>query len=557
MTSAGLGVPPGFALTVSFFKPWITLLKGSEMWSAFVASDEENLKEACDLLKERCSTLEFTQQQNDALKSAMTSPLSDGLLAVRSSSPEEDLEGSSFAGAYETVLGVTPATMHDALRTAFASCLDVRIVVYKRQNGFDTKNPRIAVAVQKQIASEVAGVGFSVNPITNSYDEAVFNANWGLGETVVAGIASPDYFLVDKYSRAILERQVGKKEISIHLGPDGGTQERPGEKRDQLSLSDDQTLALLDEINKIEALYKKPMDIEWAFEKGSLYMLQARPITTHIPLPKEMITRHGKPKRLYLDASISIQGILKPISVMGISVLNKLMHAASYEMFGNDITTKMETTVPVLAGGRLYLNLSNMFAAFGKQKLVSLFSLMDTLMAQTLEDIPEADYINPAFPKYSILARMILHAPKRIANALRARFYPLKAKRFCEMKIAEYKEEMQRLVMARPPLSGFANDLIESTIALIARNTVPSMVMAKVAHSKIISMFPNATGELKTQLDNIDKSLPGNVTVEMGIAIYNLAMLLPEDERHSAKGSRTALKTARRPRLFWTNGESL
>ena len=64
-------------------------------------------------------------------------------------------------------------------------------------------SPRIAVVVQQQIDGEVAGVGFSLNPLANDYDEAVIDANWGLGESVVAGLVSPDHFIVDKVSRQV------------------------------------------------------------------------------------------------------------------------------------------------------------------------------------------------------------------------------------------------------------------------------------------------------------------------------------------------------------------
>lgn len=77
-----------------------------------------------------------------------------------------------------------------------------------------------------QIASDIAGVGFSVNPLNNDYDEAVFNANWGLGETVVAGLANPDQYIVNKISKNIISLHVGKKERNFWLGNNGGTFEK-------------------------------------------------------------------------------------------------------------------------------------------------------------------------------------------------------------------------------------------------------------------------------------------------------------------------------------------
>jgi len=53
---------------------------------------------------------------------------------------------------------------------------------------------KIAIVVMAQIASEVSGIGFSLNPVNNDYDEAVISANWGLGETVVGGLVNPDQY---------------------------------------------------------------------------------------------------------------------------------------------------------------------------------------------------------------------------------------------------------------------------------------------------------------------------------------------------------------------------
>ena len=73
------------------------------------------------------------------------------------------------------------------MRHCFLSSLDERVFVYKAAQGFDLGSARMAVVVQRQVASDAAGVAFSLNPLTNDYDEAVIDANWGLGESVVSG----------------------------------------------------------------------------------------------------------------------------------------------------------------------------------------------------------------------------------------------------------------------------------------------------------------------------------------------------------------------------------
>ena len=58
------------------------------------------------------------------------------MFAVRSSSPEEDLIGASFAGGYETILGVSYTNLEIAIKKAFASCLDYRVFIYKKEKGY-------------------------------------------------------------------------------------------------------------------------------------------------------------------------------------------------------------------------------------------------------------------------------------------------------------------------------------------------------------------------------------------------------------------------------------
>ncbi|HEV8243972.1 MAG TPA: PEP/pyruvate-binding domain-containing protein [Nitrospirales bacterium] len=280
---AGLPVPNGFVLTVSFFEPWIVLLKATPAWKAFLAADQTTLRDACQRLKAISAGYELNAEQKKHLREALIAFDEKALRAVRSSSPEEDLDSASFAGCYETVLGVSSNRLEAALHTIFASCLDARIIAYKRERGLDQAEPRIAIVVQEQVASEVSGVGFSKNPLNHNPDEAVFESNWGLGETVVSGRVSPDHFVVNKPSRAILERRMGRKERARVLLSGGGTHEREDPRHDQLSLQDGQIQALTEALIAVERRYGCPVDMEWAFAGGRLHILQARPIATPAP----------------------------------------------------------------------------------------------------------------------------------------------------------------------------------------------------------------------------------------------------------------------------------
>jgi pyruvate,water dikinase len=230
MTEWGLPVPAGFVLTREFFGPWLDAVAQSAEWRAALAAPSDALPARLAAVRARLAAIELDEPRRQALAEALARlPAGSDApwYAVRSSSPEEDLEGASFAGGYESVLGVTPEALPEAIRHCAVSCLSARVLLYKRQQGFDAARPSIAVIVQRQVAAETAGVAFSLNPVNNCYDEAVINANLGLGEAMVSGRVSPDQFVVDKTSLRILERELGSKEVVLGLGPRGARRSSP------------------------------------------------------------------------------------------------------------------------------------------------------------------------------------------------------------------------------------------------------------------------------------------------------------------------------------------
>ena len=522
---AGLQIPPGVVLSVAFFERWFESLRGTDAWSAFTAADTPAGRgDACLALKEETQAFRLNSVELEAIEASLRDFTDDALFAVRSSSPEEDLAGSSFAGGYETVLGVTRATLEDAIRHAFASCLDERIVVYKEQQGFDTLNPRIAVVIQQQIASEVAGVGFSINPITNDHDEAVFSSNWGLGETVVGGLASPDLFIVNKASNELVERQVGAKETALWLTPTGGTELRPDPRHDALTLDDAQVLELTAELRRVEALYDAPMDIEWAFCAGQLYLLQARPITTHVPLHPEMMTAPGASKRLYFDIALSVQGLLEPLSVMGNAFLEEGASVFSVFMFGKDITRDVETTIPIVRNGRIYLNMSNMMRALDRDRIAHFFENFDPLASSALRAVDVDAYRSRTFSKRDKARAALPRALRIFFTMLWAGQNAARARRRCDATVERWRREVTaRAAAPATSLQGLAHDLLVSSVAMIFRDLAPRVIAGRRAIGAVRAEFPTPTSEIAEHLEALDKALPGNVTIEMGLAIDDLS----------------------------------
>ena len=178
-------VPGGFALSVAFFQPWIDKMKQSEEWK--VAESKLVSEEApsiCAKLKDLAQTFPLSDAQAkvlEKLRAAIESwPAS--LSAVRSSTPDEDGEKSSFAGVFETKLGVTSQTLETSIRECFASAFDHRVFSYAGSH-----TPSFAAVVMEMVDAHKAGVAFSANPLNSDLDEIMVDSSWGLGESVVDG----------------------------------------------------------------------------------------------------------------------------------------------------------------------------------------------------------------------------------------------------------------------------------------------------------------------------------------------------------------------------------
>lgn len=203
--------------------------------------------------------------------------------AVRSSGISEDGADASFAGLYETYLNIRGASeVRRALRRCYASLWSARASLYRENRG-SVDEQAMAVVVMSLVPAEVSGVAFTANPVTGARDEVVINASWGLGETIVSGRVTPDFFAVQKGSLALLEREVFPKDLVILPRPGGGgtVESIPSPERAAApSLTDEQVVDVARLAIAIEAHFGSPQDIEFAIAQGRLSVLQARPITT-------------------------------------------------------------------------------------------------------------------------------------------------------------------------------------------------------------------------------------------------------------------------------------
>jgi phosphoenolpyruvate synthase/pyruvate phosphate dikinase len=149
--------------------------------------------------------------------------VADPAVAVRSSALDEDGEGTSFAGQYDTYLNITGSeAIAEAVVKCWGSVGGERMESYRKEHGLPADSSGVAVLVQQMVAADVSGVVFSANPISGNRDEVMINATWGLGENLVSGKVTPDIWIVDKADSRVKETYIGEKGTMTIL-EDGGT----------------------------------------------------------------------------------------------------------------------------------------------------------------------------------------------------------------------------------------------------------------------------------------------------------------------------------------------
>ena len=287
MANAGFRVPGGFMVTTAAYRGFVAdnslqdqiLVLANPAVLEGRASFEQSSTNIQTLFADIDLAAEVTAEISQAYEALDGQPP----VAVRSSANAEDLPGLSFAGQQETYLNVTGAdAVVAAVKNCWASLWTAQAISYRHQNGIDQDSVAMAVVVQIMVPSEVSGILFTANPATGERNEIVINASFGLGEAVVSGQVTPDTYIVDKANKTVNETMIGPKEQKIVSDGEQGVrmEDVSTSERDQSSLSDDMLTELIDTALKIETLYEgQPQDIEWAFSKGRLHLLQSRPIT--------------------------------------------------------------------------------------------------------------------------------------------------------------------------------------------------------------------------------------------------------------------------------------
>ncbi len=288
LTQAGVEVPPGFSITTEIFWQFLeenSLTKQLQDLAQFIKQNtisEEKLNTKLDSLRQAIISGKFADNVILDIKQKLLQFPDESRFAVRSSATSEDLESASFAGQYDTFLNVSSLEENtEKIKMCFASYWNTRAFQYRSDKGIDHFVHGMSVIVQQLIDADIAGVVFTLNPLTGNEREMVIEACWGLGEALVSGAISPDRYVVDPFEKQIQSIKAGHKALKLVSDNKNGVKEINLEEREanSLTLSDKAVLELAEISIAVQKEYGAPMDIEWAAMNNKFYILQARALT--------------------------------------------------------------------------------------------------------------------------------------------------------------------------------------------------------------------------------------------------------------------------------------
>jgi pyruvate,water dikinase len=290
MTNAGIPVPQGFIVTAAAYFDFIEKSGiESKIKSLLDPVDVHNSRQLQETAIKVQKVIEDAEMPPDTAREIEQAyvKMGKGLVAVRSSATAEDLPEASFAGQQATFLNVQgEKEVVKAVQSCWASLFGARAIFYRQEQGFDHFKVGIAVPVQHMVQSEAAGVMFTVEPTTSNREKITIEAVLGLGEMIVSGDVTPDHYTISKADTKILQKEIKKQEWRL-VKKDGTTGKEDNvkinltpEEQARQKITDAEITQLAKIGKQLEDHYQFPQDIEWATEKGKIFIVQTRPVTT-------------------------------------------------------------------------------------------------------------------------------------------------------------------------------------------------------------------------------------------------------------------------------------
>jgi pyruvate, water dikinase len=289
LAQAGLPTPGGFCITADAYYRQIQHLGVAEMVRAYADADQTMQRKlsveirlalyqsdlAPDLLAEILAA--WWEQQKPA--------------AVRSSSLIEDRADTSFAGQFESFLGLREDTEFlTALRACWAALWTTNARRSMEQHNLNPADTAMAVLVQPLVAARASGGGLS----ETAEGQMLLSATWGLGSTIAQGEVVPDRIVLNRQG-FLRKNEAGRKHHREACAHGAGTmaQAVPQDLARAPCLQAGQATELGRLMRKAEDILGHAVEIEWALDDAGFKLLQARPLKVQEPhVPDEIWLKH-------------------------------------------------------------------------------------------------------------------------------------------------------------------------------------------------------------------------------------------------------------------------
>lgn len=453
---------------------------------------------------------------------ATVAELGDVPVAVRSSATAEDLPDLSFAGQQDTFLDVTGASaILSRIVDCWASLWTERAIAYRARAGISSDAIALAVVVQVMVPAEASGVMFTADPLTGHRGLTVVDAVFGLGEALVSGRVNPDNFVVERANGTVRRTVQGGKPV----------------------LSDTQLAGLVDLGRRTERVFGTPQDVEWVRVGDDLSIVQSRPITSLYPLPAIAATLARPSVWLSLGA---FQGMLDPFTPLGQDVVAMFLAGAA-RVFGGHPDHRTNAFLQP-AGERLWLRLDQVLRTPAGRLLTRRFlPIAEPGAAAILADLAT----EPAFAGTGATrSRTSLRAACAFGRKV-APYLPRTLAR-PERAVADLNRRTEAFVAALDDRLRAADAVADGPGRLAARLDLLTEYASGVFGVLLPAfgrVFPvglvllvrlRALGR-RTGLPEGDqlalsvlRALPGNVTTEMDLRLWEVARRIRDDEASGA-----------------------
>jgi hypothetical protein len=281
---AGISVPNGFTLPFYYYDQFIKENKLEDVVYEMLndqrfVHDPAYRRERLAEMRERIKAGQMNAELRAEIERRIRAGFAGKGMFVRSSTNSEDLPNFNGAGLYTTMPNVKgEKEMVESIKAVWASIWNFEAYEARERAGIDHMKVFMAVLIQEGINSESSGVMITTDPYDSDNKGAIYiSAKRGLGIKVVEGRKIAEQIIFRPRTNAVSVLTRSEEDSLLTFDEGGGVREIPitGERA---VLTDEVVRRLVRAATDIKRVFGgREQDIEWAYMRGQIYIVQSRP----------------------------------------------------------------------------------------------------------------------------------------------------------------------------------------------------------------------------------------------------------------------------------------